>query len=190
MATTNDALTTKISSTVSSPTVNYSATYTASRSRTSDKNVSVTVQFKTWLNSSGSRLGTGIKLTAFVRVGGGAWHSVVLKSTSASWSGTSQHSAFVTFDAAVGANSAAVEWYVSRAGSTVGGTAGTLGIKKYTAAFPAYAGAMPTPTDVTKYVYSNVGGVWERAVPYVKTGGAWEQAAPYVKSSGVWKEVS
>lgn len=32
------------------------------------------------------------------------------------------------------------------------------------------------------------GGVWKRAVPYVRVGGVWKVARPWVKVSGVWKE--
>lgn len=32
------------------------------------------------------------------------------------------------------------------------------------------------------------GGVWRRAVPYVRVGGVWKVARPWVKASGVWKE--
>lgn len=35
-----------------------------------------------------------------------------------------------------------------------------------------------------------VGGVWRRAVPYVRVGGVWKLARPWVKASGVWKESS
>lgn len=34
----------------------------------------------------------------------------------------------------------------------------------------------------------NDGGVWKRAVPYVRVGGVWKVARPWVKSAGVWKE--
>jgi hypothetical protein len=34
----------------------------------------------------------------------------------------------------------------------------------------------------------NDGGVWKRAVPYVRAGGVWKLARPWVKSAGVWKE--
>lgn len=198
MATTNGTLASKISSTVSSPTVHYAVSYMASRSSTSDKAVSITVTFSTKLNSSGSKLGTGIKLTAFIRVNGGAWKSVVLKSTSASWSGTAAHSASVTLAVSSTSSSTKVEFYISRTGSTVGGTAGTLSSasspKKYTAALPPYTDVAPTPTPAPepaaeKYVYIKMGGAWKKAVPYVKTGGAWKKTEPFVRGDGVWKEV-
>lgn len=34
------------------------------------------------------------------------------------------------------------------------------------------------------------GGVWRRAVPYVRVGGIWKVARPWVKVAGEWKEVS
>ena len=201
MATTNGTLTSKISSMVSSPTVHYAVSYEAKRSSTTEKTVTVTVNFSTRLNSSGSRLGTGIKLTAFVRVNNGTWKSVVLKSASASWSGTGVHNASVpgiTFSTA--ASNAKVEFYISRTGSTGGGTAGTLGSasspKKYTATLPAYTEAAPAPTPTPtptpaaeKYVYVNVSGVWKKAVPYINVSGTWKKTEPYINASGVWKEV-
>lgn len=33
-----------------------------------------------------------------------------------------------------------------------------------------------------------VGGVWQRAVPYVKHAGVWKVARPWVRDAGVWKE--
>lgn len=36
----------------------------------------------------------------------------------------------------------------------------------------------------------NVGGVWKRAVPYVRVAGVWKLARPWVRSAGVWKETS
>lgn len=33
-----------------------------------------------------------------------------------------------------------------------------------------------------------VGGVWKKAVPYVKVAGVWKQARPWVKVLGEWKE--
>lgn len=32
------------------------------------------------------------------------------------------------------------------------------------------------------------GGVWKRAVPYVRVGGVWKVARPWVKTAGEWKE--
>lgn len=122
----------KVSSTVSSPSVHYSARYEASKN---GSNLSVKLTFAAWLNSGGSKLGTGAKLTIFARINGGAWQSVVIKKTSESWSGTSQHSAALTLTAA-SSGTATVEFYVTRNGSTYSGTAGNLASsaspKKYT----------------------------------------------------------
>lgn len=35
-----------------------------------------------------------------------------------------------------------------------------------------------------------VGGVWKRAVPYVKDGGEWKVAEPWVKNAGTWRKTS
>ena len=117
-------LTSKVSSTASSPTVYYSARHTTTRS---GSNVTVALTFAGWLGSSGSKLGTGVKLTVYARINGGAWKSVVLKKTSDSWSGTTQHTASLNLSAATTAKTAAVEFYVTRSGSTYSGSAGTLG---------------------------------------------------------------
>lgn len=34
------------------------------------------------------------------------------------------------------------------------------------------------------------GGVWKRAIPYVRVGGVWKVARPWVKTAGEWKESS
>ena len=53
-------------------------------------------------------------------------------------------------------------------------------------------GWSPWSTKVQKTLVAgarvNQGGVWKRAVPYVKVDGVWELARPWVKSAGVWKE--
>lgn len=36
----------------------------------------------------------------------------------------------------------------------------------------------------------NVGGVWKRAVPYVRVNGVWKLARPWVKQNGVWKQLN
>ena len=197
MATTTGTLTDRISSTVSSPTVNYSASYTATRASETASEVSVKLNFSAWLNSSQSRLGTGIKLTVFARVNGGNWHSAVLKQSSASWSGTAKHSASLTISADLKTSTAKIEFYVSRTGSSYSGTAGILGSagnpKSYAAALPAYSGGNtggdvpPTPGRDKHVLYVNVGGVWKRAEPYVNVNGAWKSVIPYAKSNGVWK---
>ena len=117
-------LTSKVSSTVSSPTVHYSAAYSATKSGTA---LSVTLNFAAWLGSSGSTLGTGIKLTIYARLNGGSWKSAVIKDNNASWKGTSQHSAKLNLTATTSGSSATVEFYVTRTGSNYSGTAGTLG---------------------------------------------------------------
>lgn len=113
----------RLSSTVSRPTVNYAATYAASRSGTA---LTVTLKFSAWLNSSASRLGSGIKLTAFVRLNGGAWHSVVLKGNADMWKGASTHTVSATLSGSTSGADEVIEFYVSRVGSSYGGTAGTL----------------------------------------------------------------
>ena len=133
VGTSSGILTSKISSTVSSPTVHYSAKYDATKTGSA---LSVKLTFGAWLNSSGSKLGTGAKLTVYARLNGGAWQSVVIKKTSDSWSGTAEHSASLTMAATTTASTATIEFYVTRNGSTYSGTAGNLGSssspKKYT----------------------------------------------------------
>ena len=198
MATTSGTLVGKISSTVSSPAVHYKVQYAASRAGSSAASVSVTLMVSAWLGSSGSRLGSGIKLTVYARVNGGAWQSAVIKAASAVWSGTTQHTAEIALCGNVKADKAAVEFYVTRAGSTYGGSAGTLGSakspKKYTATLPAYQETAPEPEPdpepapvADKVFYIKAGGVWKTAVPYVRVGGTWKKAAPYIKAGGTWK---
>lgn len=118
-------LVSKVSSTVARPTVNFSATYAAARNGTA---LTVNLTFSAWLNSSASSLGSGVKLTVYARVkGSAAWSSAVIKNPSASWSGTSRHSVSLSLSGTISGNSATVEFYVTRSGSTYGGTAGTLG---------------------------------------------------------------
>ena len=122
--TNSGVLVSKVSSTVSSPTVHYSAAYSATKNGTA---LSVTLNFAAWLGSSGSTLGTGIKLTIYARLNGGSWKSVVIKDNNASWKGTAQHSAKLNLTATTSGSSATVEFYVTRTGSNYSGTAGTLG---------------------------------------------------------------
>ena len=118
-------LVSKVSSTVARPTVNFSATYAAARNGTA---LTVNLTFSAWLNSSASSLGTGVKLTVYARVkGSSSWSSAVIKNTSASWSGTTRHSVSLSLSGTISGSSATVEFYVTRSGSTYGGTAGTLG---------------------------------------------------------------
>lgn len=201
MASTSGYLTQGVKSTVSSPTVNYSAEYSATRANNSVKTVSVKLTLRAWLNSSRSMLGTGIKLTVFARINGGAWQSVVIKDSSAVWNGTSKHKASLTITAGVPEDKVRVDFYVSRYGSNFGGTAGILGSaknpKSYTASLPEYdpefSSGSSAPSDGSAaapadgYIYINVGGVWKRAIVYVNVGGAWKKTSPYVKIGGVWK---
>lgn len=34
------------------------------------------------------------------------------------------------------------------------------------------------------------GGMWRKAIPYVKVGGVWKVARPWIRDAGVWKETS
>lgn len=108
-----------LKSTVSSPTVHYSASYDVSDS-------SIVLTFKGWLNSSASSLGSGIKLTIFARLNGGSWKNSVIKSGSAVWRGTTKHSASITFSG-VKSGRNKLEFYITRAGSSYSGSAGSIG---------------------------------------------------------------
>ena len=177
----------KVSSTVSSPTVNYSATYTATRSNNSTTAVSVALTFSAWLNSGGF-LGTGHKLTIYVRLNGGTWQHVVIKPKESSWRTTTKHTADVTLTGNSAKNSAKIDFYVTRTGSTESGSAGKLGSasspKSYTANLPTYGGGNATDD---KYIYVKINGAWKKAIPYVKVNGTWKKAVPYVKINGTWK---
>ena len=173
MARTTGTLVDRVSSTVSSTTVNYSATYTATRGTTSTAAVSVALTFSAWLNSSGSWLGTGHALKIYVRMNGGTWQNVQIKSKDASWRGTTKHTASVTLTGNVKSNKTTIDFYVTREGSTESGSAGKLGSasspKSYTANLPTYgmtygvtysvSGTVPTgytaPTDGTAYMAGN-----------------------------------
>lgn len=111
-----------VQSTASTPTVNYSASYTWTKSGTS---LTVPVKFAAWISSS-SKLGIGIKLTIYARLNGGAWTSAVIKSTSAVWSGSAKHYASVSLTGNANTTNT-IEWYVTRDGSTYSGSAGKLG---------------------------------------------------------------
>lgn len=106
-------------STVNSPTVHYSASYDVSDS-------SIVLTFKGWLNSSASSLGSGIKLTIFARLNGGSWKNSVIKSGSAVWSGTTKHSTSITFSGVKNGRNK-LEFYITRAGSSYSGSAGSIG---------------------------------------------------------------
>ena len=141
---------TQVTATLSSPAVNYKLEYTATRSAENDKTVSFSFPLSAWLNSSLSSLKRGIKLTLFLRVGGGAWNQATIKNANDVWSGTDTHSAQVTSALSLPYPTAKVEFYISRMGSTYGGTAGVVGSEKkplvYTVEIPPYQ-ATPTPPD-------------------------------------------
>ena len=190
MATTSGYFVNKTVSTVSSPAVCYSGAYTITRADENTATVSATLTFSGWLNSSSSKLGTGIKLTVYARFPSGAWKSCVLKSTSSSWSGTTKHSASLTLTGSVKSSKSTIEFYVTRSGSTYGGNAGVFGSaknpKSYSASFPAYSDSSSSSTS-GGVAYIKVNGAWKQAVPYVKVNGVWKQAVPYVKVNGAWK---
>ncbi len=118
-------LVSRVSSTVARPTVNYAATYAASRSGTA---LTMNLTLAAWLNSSASSLGSGVKLTVYARVrGSAAWSTAVIKSASAVWRGVTRHSVSLNLSGTVSGTAATVEFYVTRSGSTYGGSAGTLG---------------------------------------------------------------
>ena len=193
MATTSGTLVNDVKSPYAGPYVHYSCTYTAERADSASANVSVTLNFKAWLNSSASKLGTGIVLYLYARLSGGSWTRVTVKSSSASWSGTTKRDVpAVTLTGHSTGDKINVEFYVVRGDS--GGNSGKLGTasspKKYAAKLPAYGGgtSSPSPSAGDGFVYVKAGGVWKKAVPYVRTGGAWKQATPYCKSNGAWKK--
>lgn len=111
-----------LKSTVSSPTVHYSCAYEVTGS-------GVSLSFKGWLNSSGSSLGNGIKLTVFARLGGGAWASTVIKATNTAWSGTGKHSASLSVSGKASGKTK-IELYVTRSGSSYSGSAGSIASAK------------------------------------------------------------
>ena len=113
----------RVSSTVSTPPVNYSGSYTWSKSGNS---LTVPVTFRAWISKS-AKLGSGILLTVYARLNGGAWKSAVIKSSGAVWQNSAAtHSASITLNAAA-KSSNTIEWYVTRAGSSFAGSAGSLG---------------------------------------------------------------
>lgn len=111
-----------LKSTVSRPTVHYSCGYEVTGS-------GVTLSLKGWLNSSASSLGNGIKLTVFARLNGGAWASTVIKATNTAWSGTGKHSASLSVSGKASGKTK-IELYVTRSGSTYGGSAGKIASAK------------------------------------------------------------
>lgn len=188
--TTTGTLTNKVSSTVSTPTVNYSATYTATRANELTEDVSVVVNFAGWLNSSSTAFGNQFRLMIYARINHGDWKSVVIKNLNEIWDDTSKHNVSVTFNINTKNTTANIDFYVAHAGSMYSGTAGTLGNaenpKSYTATLPAYKAVPDTPA-ADKYVYIKVNNAWKQAAPYVKVNGSWKQATAYVKTGGAWK---
>lgn len=112
-----------VQSTASSPTVNYSGSYTWQKSGTS---LTVPVKFAAWISSS-AWLGTGKKLTVYARLNGGTWKSVVIKSNDDSWKYSStKHYASVSLTGNAKTTNT-IEWYVTRDGSNTSGSAGKMG---------------------------------------------------------------
>lgn len=200
MATKSGSLVDDIKSPYSSPYVHYSCSYTTERASTTTAGISVTLNFKGWLNSNSSYLGAGIILIIYARLNGGAWQSVTIKSGSTTWgannTGTTKHSApALTLTGASTADKINVEFYVARGDS--GGNSGKLGTKSspkvYAAKLPAYSAVTPEPEPeptptVSYYVRIKASGVWQKATPYVKVNGTWKKTTPYIKVSGVWKK--
>lgn len=196
MATKSGTLVNDVKSPYSSPYVHYSCSYTAERASATTVGISVTLNFKGWLNSNSSYLGTGIILNIYARLNGGAWQSVTIKSSSASWSGTTKYSApALTLTGVSTADKINVEFYVARGDS--GGNSGKLGTKSspkvYAAKLPTYSAVTPEPEPeptptVSYYVRIKASGVWQKATPYVKVNGTWKKTTPYIKVSGVWKK--
>lgn len=170
MATTSGTLVSDIKSSYSGPYVHYSCTYTSTRTNAATKTISVALNFKAWLNSSSSKLGTGIGLTVYARIkGSSSWSSKTVKSTSASWSGTTKHAVdTITLTGSSTGTNVTIEFYVARTDN--GGNSGKLGTssnpKSYSAKLPTYSaetytvtysvsGDVPSgytaPTDSTAY---------------------------------------
>lgn len=204
MATTSGTLVNDISSPYSSPYVHYSCTYTATRAINTTTSISVTLNFKGWLQSSGSYLGTGKGLVIYARLSGSSsWKSVTIKTTSATWSGTTKHSASaITLSGKTAGNKITVEFYVARIDST--GNSGKLGSKsspkKYDAKLPTYTApttgdststptspTTPTVVEETMSYRFNVNGTWKRAQRYQNINGVWEETIVRVNINGTWK---
>lgn len=199
MAATSGTLVNDISSPYSSPYVHYSCTYTATRASNTTTSISVTLNFKGRLQSSGSYLGTGKGLVIYARLSGSSsWKSVTIKTTSATWSGTTKHSASaITLSGKTAGNKITVEFYVARIDST--GNSGKLGTKsapkKYDAKLPAYTApatgdntSTPAIVEETKNFRYNVNGTWHRAQRYENINGVWKETFVRVNINGTWKE--
>lgn len=149
MATVSGTLVNDIKSSYGSPYVHYSCTYVSTRENTTTATISVALSFKAWLQSSSSTLGTGKSLIIYARLNGGAWQSVTIKSSSASWSGTKKRDAPTLTVTGTSTNDKInVEFYVARGDST--GNSGKLGTKSspksYSAKLPTYSAATYTVT--------------------------------------------
>lgn len=196
MATVSGTLVNDVKSSYGSPYVHYSCTYVSTRENTTAATISVALSFKAWLQSSSSTLGTGKSLIIYARLNGGAWQSVTIKSSSASWSGTTKRDAPTLTVTGTSTNDKInVEFYVARGDST--GNSGKLGTKSspkvYAAKLPTYSAVTPEPEPeptptVSYYVRIKASGVWQKATPYVKVNGAWKKTIPYIKINGAWKK--
>ena len=107
-----------LKSTVSSPAAHYACGYETTAS-------GVVLSFTAWLNSSASCLGSGIRLTVYARMNGGAWASAVIKASNVTWRGTGTHSVSLTLNGNISGRTK-IELYISRAGSSYGGSAGKI----------------------------------------------------------------
>lgn len=195
MATVSGTLVNDVKSSYGSPYVHYSCTYVSTRENTTTATISVALSFKAWLQSSSSTLGTGKSLIIYARLNGGAWQSVTIKSSSASWSGnTTKYSApTLTVTGTSTSDKINVEFYVARGDST--GNSGKLGTKSspksYNAKLPTYSAVTPEPEPTptaSYYVHVKASGAWQKATPYVKVNGAWKKTIPYIKINGAWKK--
>lgn len=194
MATVSGTLVNDVKSPYAGPYVHYSCTYTAERADSASANVSVTLNFKAWLNSSASKLGTGIVLYLYARLSGGSWTRVTVKSSSASWGGTTKRDVpAVTLTGHSTGDKINVEFYVVRGDS--GGNSGKLGTKSspksYNAKLPTYSAVTPEPEPTptaSYYVHVKASGAWQKATSYVKVDGAWKKTIPYIKINGAWKK--
>ena len=191
----NGVLTSRVVSTVSSPAVNYSAEYLATRSGTS---IAFVLTVKGWLNSSASRLGTGAQLTVKARVNGGAWYSGIIKGSSAVWNDATKHTVEISIPFASTASSCTVEFYITRRGSSYGGTAGEKGSEnnplRYTALIPEYQPSpeptpdpTPEPEPTSNKIQIRRGNQWRPAAAYVRRGNHWRPAAVYIRRGNQWR---
>lgn len=121
---THKILATKISSTVSTPVVNYSVSYLSEKAE--GKGVTVTLNFTSWIDD-GATLGLGVNLIAFARLNDGNWESVVVKDKRECWGNTSTHLASLALSSSVYSSISNLEFYISRTGSTSSGLAGSIG---------------------------------------------------------------